>query len=201
MRVASGLLGRPRRQLLSLLLLCPSLCSCQYLFGDFSEEPVRDGTGGDPGAPMFCAEGTSSCEGAQLLTCDGGFMSFRADCVNAELCDDSGAGRCLVCIDGEFECVDDQSPRRCEGGAWVDEPPCEDGLRCDPVIEQCAACRAGDRACGLGAAVLCLCLEDQTGWEAHACELGCTGEGFSDRCIDDISVPGAAIDDCSGIGN
>lgn len=208
MRVASGSLGRPHRQLL-LLLLLPSLSACQYLFGDFSEEQVieidpsqfggRDGTGGEQGTPGTCVERAVSCEGPLLLACSDGFWAVRDECDSAELCDDSGAGSCLVCVENEFECLGDQNSRRCEGGEWVDQPPCEDGLRCDQEIEQCAACRVGDGVCTPDGEVLCMCREDQTGWEARNCPLGCTNEGFNDHCVDDISATGAPADACSGI--
>jgi hypothetical protein len=209
MRVASGSLGRRQLRLIALLLLLPGHGGCQYLFGDFSEEPPGEpgvsggngGSGGDQGTPAFCAEGTSACEGSQLLACVDGFLSFRQDCETPERCDDSGAGRCLLCVEGEFQCIDEKSSHRCVGGEWVAEPDCEDGLSCDEELERCAACRAGDGVCAAGGLAVCRCLPDQSGWEVSTCALGCKDEGLNDHCIDGISTLGGPLDACSGIGD
>jgi hypothetical protein len=203
MRVASGPFGRPHRLLLWLLLL-PSLSACHYLFGDFSEEQViqidptpsggRDGVGGRSGA---CAEGTPSCEDGQLFACVEGFQSFQQDCGAPELCDASGDGRCLVCIEDDFECLDTKNSRHCEDGEWVEHPACEGALRCSEEVEQCVACDPGDGVC-VGA-VLCTCLEDLSGWEARTCLRGCKREGFNDRCIEDLAMLDADASLCSKI--
>jgi hypothetical protein len=209
MRVAAGLLGRVHRQLLALLLL-PSASACQYLFGDFNEEQVieidpsqfggRDGTGGDQGTPASCAEGTVWCEGAELFACVDGFASHQDQCASADRCDATGAGRCLVCVDREFECIDDKNSRRCNDGAWADQPPCDERLTCDEDVEQCVACQPADGVCLPDGKTLCQCVEDQTGWEARTCLRGCKDEGFNDRCIDGLAMDGAPADACSAIG-
>jgi len=202
MRAASSLPGRRRRALLAASWL-GSATACQYVFGDFEEAGVADlevggrsGTGGDPGVTS-CIDGTASCDGSVLYVCSAGFWDYQADCESAERCDATGEGRCLACVDDEFECVDDENSRRCENGDWVDLPVCDDHLKCDDEIEQCAACRLGDGVC-VGS-VLCLCLENQTEWEAFDCPRGCAEAGFSDRCVDDISVSGGPPEACTGI--
>ena len=209
MRVASRLLGRVHRPLLGLLLL-PSASACQYLFGDFSEEQVievdpsqfggRDGTGGGDGTPTSCSEGTVWCEEAELFVCVDGFASHQAQCDSEDRCDATGAGRCLVCVDDEFECLDDKSSRRCEDGEWVDQPACDDELTCDEELEQCVACQPGDGVCLPDEKTLCQCAPDQTAWEARTCLRGCDYEGFNDRCIEGLASDGAPADACSGIG-
>lgn len=205
---ASSFPGSRRRSLLAVLCLT-STPACQYVFGDFDEEPVVEvavggasgasggsGTGGGAGSSV-CAEGTAKCDGRVLLGCSEGSWIYEDDCASAVRCDDSGAGRCLACLGDEFECIDDENSRRCEDGEWVDLPPCEAGLRCDPEIEQCARCREGDGVCVAG--VLCLCHENQTEWEAFDCPLGCAEFGFRDRCADDLAVSGGPVEVCTGI--
>jgi hypothetical protein len=209
MPVASGLLGRVHRQLFVLLLL-PSASACHYLFGDFNEEQVieidpsqfggRAGTGGGQGTPASCTEGTVWCEGAELFVCVGGFASHQAQCESEDHCNATGAGRCLACVGEEFECLDDKNSRRCEDGAWADQPACDDDLTCDEELERCVACQPGDGVCLPDLKTLCLCAEDQTGWEARTCLRGCEGDSFDDRCIDDLAMDGAPADACSGIG-